>query len=111
MISEHGELASALAEAASAAGTRVPAAAADPLEMIAAERLGRASGVEFDRTYLQQQVGAHLDTVLAYTAEAHDGRLPALKQFASAMLPRLHDHLQIAIDDAAHARAIPVPGL
>lgn len=60
------------------------------------QRLQSASGAEFDRTYMQQQVQAHQKAVDMFTAYSQQGDNAEAKQWAAKTLPALQQHLQRA---------------
>jgi putative membrane protein len=59
-------------------------------------QLRNARGSDFDRIYLLQQVQAHTDAVNLFRNYAQSGDNAQLKQWASATLPALQQHLQMA---------------
>ena len=60
------------------------------------DALGQASGADFDRTYMTQQVAAHTQTLGVGQAYASGGDVPALKDFASTVAPIVQTHLDRA---------------
>jgi putative membrane protein len=63
-----------------------------------AKYLSQLHGAEFDRAYLQHMVKEHEEAVTRFTAEAKEGRHPALKSYAAKQLPILQAHLELARD-------------
>src|SRR4051812_33109737 len=53
-------------------------------------------GKEFDRTYDQIQLKAHQDAVVLFEAYSKNGDNPELKNWATATLPHLKEHLSMA---------------
>jgi putative membrane protein len=59
-------------------------------------RLRSASGASFDSLYAQQQLQAHQQAVMLFTAESQNGKDADLKRFATDTLPTLQQHLSMA---------------
>jgi putative membrane protein len=68
----------------------------DQLSMIG--RLNQLNGADFDREYLSQQQQAHQDTITKFQSEANSGNDRDLRDWASATLPTLRDHLRMIND-------------
>jgi putative membrane protein len=60
------------------------------------QQLQQASGAEFDRLYVRQQVMAHQQAVDMFRNYSQSGDTPQLKQWAAKTLPDLQQHLQMA---------------
>lgn len=60
------------------------------------EKLSKLSGAEFDREYIDMMVKDHQDAVDALKGKAEDAENPGVKQWASATLPRVQHHLELA---------------
>src|SRR5262245_45172074 len=60
------------------------------------QKLEKLSGAEFDREYTALMVKNHQANIPVFEREASRGSDPALKQFASSMLPTLKEHLELA---------------
>lgn len=60
------------------------------------QQLQQASGAEFDRLYVRQQVMAHQQAVDMFQNFSRSGDNPQLKQWAAKTLPDLQQHLQMA---------------
>jgi putative membrane protein len=60
------------------------------------QQLQQASGAEFDRLYVRQQVMAHQQAVDMFRNYAQSGDKPQLKQWAERTLPALQEHLRLA---------------
>lgn len=58
--------------------------------------LSQARGAQFDRLYGQYQVQSHRQAVAAYTAYVQTGTDPAMRNFATQVLPTLQEHLAMA---------------
>ncbi|MGH9583426.1 MAG: DUF4142 domain-containing protein [Bryobacteraceae bacterium] len=59
-------------------------------------KLSALSGQKFDKAFLKDQVKDHRKDVREFRNEAQGGSNPAVKQFASKVLPVLEEHLSIA---------------
>lgn len=62
------------------------------------DQLKSLSGAEFNKTYADDQISAHKDAVSLFERYAKGGDNAALKQWASATLPTLRRHLEMAQD-------------
>lgn len=60
------------------------------------ERMQKLSGAEFDRAYIRSEMGEHEKAMQLFEKQADAGQDPALKGFASDVLPALRDHLEMA---------------
>jgi putative membrane protein len=60
------------------------------------QQLQGASGAEFDRLYIRQQISAHQQAVDLFSNYSRSGDNPLLKQWAAKTLPDLQEHLQLA---------------
>lgn len=60
------------------------------------QQLQQASGAEFDRLYIRQQVMAHQQAVDLFRNYSQSGDNAQLKQWAAQTLPALEQHLQMA---------------
>jgi len=58
-------------------------------------QLDRANGADFDRLYLSQQTSAHQDTIAKFESAAANAKDKDVRDFASATLPTLRDHLNM----------------
>jgi len=84
------ELKSVLGENASALPTSL-----DRKHARMIDQLQRASGQQFDRLFIQQQLQAHREAISLFRNYARRGDNPELKQFAQETLPTLEHHLQM----------------
>jgi putative membrane protein len=60
------------------------------------DALTAKSGADFDTTYVAEQQAAHQQTLDALRAYAASGDVPALKTFASGLVPTVAAHLNMA---------------
>ena len=95
MIKAHTESTAKLKTAAGAAQI-VPAARLDPMQQQALDALGAKSGAAFDTAYAAAQVEGHQKTLDALKAYAPGGDVPALKAFATELVPIVTGHLNMA---------------
>lgn len=58
------------------------------------DHLSKLSGAEFDRAYSRDLVKDHRLDIAMFRHESNYGKDPAIKQFASQMLPTLESHLR-----------------
>jgi putative membrane protein len=96
MVRDHTKALDALKQAAAKENLRVPAIVnAKHREL--RERLSGLSGAEFAKEYMNAMVEAHQATVNKLEDIADDGP-PALKEFASTILPTVRQHLERATE-------------
>jgi len=62
------------------------------------DKLGKLSGSEFDRLYMEGQVKDHEDAVALFEKQAKNGENTELKKWAEKTLPTLREHLKMAKD-------------
>jgi putative membrane protein len=62
----------------------------------AADRLMKLKGAAFDRAYMQEMVTDHQKVVGKFRDQSRSAQDPAVKQFATTMLPTLERHLEMA---------------
>jgi putative membrane protein len=92
MVTDHTKANKDLAAAAQKAGITPPTALL-PKHQQTADRLGKQSGAEFDKAYMETMVEDHMETVGLFMKEAESGQAPELKQLAKQSLPVLEEHL------------------
>jgi len=61
-----------------------------------AEKLSALSGAAFDREYSSGMVKDHQKAIQLFERESREGQDPDLKAFATKVLPKLREHLQMA---------------
>lgn len=97
MIDDHTKAAQDLNSAvASARDPDVPApdTQLDRKHQNLLDKLNQASGSDFDKQYVKDQVKAHHEAVSLFREYANHGDNPSLKNFASQTLPTLESHQQ-----------------
>jgi putative membrane protein len=68
-------------------------------------QLDRATGADFDRQYLSQQVTAHQDAISIFESASVNANDRDIRDFASATLPTLRDHLNMV---QSHQRTLGI---
>lgn len=96
MVTHHTQTSQQLMAAAQAAGMSPPAPMQIPLVQRMLSELQGASGTNFDRVYLAQQVPAHEMALALHSNYAQRGDTPALQTTARAAVPIVQQHLQEA---------------
>jgi putative membrane protein len=95
MIQHHSQTTQQLTTAATASGTP-PSPQLMPMQVEMMDRLQGASGANFDRLYMGQQVQAHEMALALHSNYASNGDTPALRAVASAATPIIRQHLDRA---------------
>jgi putative membrane protein len=93
IVSDHEKAGNDLKTAVGAEASGLPAAL-DSKHTQLLDQLKKASGQQFDRLYVQQQVQAHKEAVALFRDEAK--KTNELQQFAQTTLPALENHLKMA---------------
>lgn len=97
MIKGHTDSTAKLKAAAAAASPSiVPDATLTPEQLQTLEALKGKEGAAFDTAYAEAQINAHEMTLNALRAYAADGDVPSLKAFATAMVPIVTAHVNMA---------------
>jgi len=97
MIHDHTASTAKLKALIASAGLNVtPPAEMDERRKGMINNLTAASDADFDKLYLEQQVGAHEEAVTLFKGYADHGDNAALKDFAVAVLPTIEAHLAMA---------------
>ena len=60
------------------------------------DKLAKLDGAEFDKAFLKEQLKNRQAAVRDFNSEAQSGTDPAIRTFASNMLPTLQQHVQVA---------------
>ncbi|HEY0375779.1 MAG TPA: DUF4142 domain-containing protein [Pyrinomonadaceae bacterium] len=95
MVDDHSKANDQLKEWAATAGVTLPTAL-DAKHRAMVAKMSGLSGAAFDRAYAQAMVKDHIKDVQLFQREAGRGMDSGLKGFASATLPTLQEHLQMA---------------
>lgn len=97
MIKDHTESTTKLKAAIAKANPPLTLPPTLPTDMQAkVADLNKASGADFDKTYISQQVDAHTATLGVMQGYATGGDTPALKDFAAATSKVVQSHLDMA---------------
>jgi len=95
MIDDHTKANTELLALADKARLR-PAPAMDAAHERMATSLGKLSGGDFDREYMDGQVKDHEEAVALFEKESKEGKNEDLKGWAGKTLPHLREHLKMA---------------
>jgi putative membrane protein len=95
MVDDHSKASDQLMSLAAESSINLPTdlSAKDKAEI---ERLRGLSGSDFDKAYMNLTIKDHQADLAAFEKEAGSGQNPELKNFASATLPMLKEHLGMA---------------
>lgn len=96
MITDHTKTTNQLKTILASKSGMKPPASMDAKHKALIAKLKAASGANFDSLYAQQQVQAHQEAVMLFTAESQNGKDADLKSFATQTLPTLQQHLSMA---------------
>jgi putative membrane protein len=96
LVTHHTQTTQQLTTAAQAAGMSPPPPMLMPMQQRMMEELQQASGANFDRVYMRQQVPAHEMAVALHSNYAARGDAPALRTVAGAAVPIVQQHLDRA---------------
>lgn len=95
MAEDHGKANDQLKTVASAKGVTLPTEPDNQHKRLA-DRLGKMSGAEFDRTYMKEMVDDHEKDVREFRNMAKSAKDAEVRAFAAAQLPTLEEHLKMA---------------
>jgi putative membrane protein len=97
MAEEHATSRALLNEAARTSGQAVPVPT-EPTERQQSmlHLLARGEQGDFDRTYMEQQVQTHEETLVLVNAYAQSGAVPSIRQAAAGLAPDLQQDLKKA---------------
>jgi len=95
MVEDHTKASDQLKQIADGKKTEVPAEP-DAMHKKALASLDAKSGPAFDKAFKAQMVKDHKDTIALFTQESKSGKDADLKAFATATLPDLKHHLEMA---------------
>lgn len=95
MVADHTQATSQLAPIASQKGVTLPTDVS-AMHKHAANQLSKLSGAEFDRAFMDQMVMDHQKVVAEFQRVSKGAKDSDVKSFASANLPTMQDHLQMA---------------
>ena len=95
MVTDHSAANEKLKDIASQQNLQLPTALSKHDERVY-DKLSKLSGAAFDRAYAKDMVDDHEQDISDFKTEANGGQNAAVKNFASATLPTLEDHLKMA---------------
>ena len=104
MVDDHSKANDELTNLASSKGIQAPTNP-DPKEQALMDRLGKLSGAEFDKAYMQAMVSDHNHDVSEFQKYSRSGSDPEVKAWAAKTLPTLEEHQQLAKQTAAKVGA------
>lgn len=93
MVKDHTASSTEMKPLATAAG-QTPPAEMDERRKGLVDNLRAASGADFDRTYISQQIAAHEEALNLLNGFAQDGGDAGLKAFAAKAAPVVQKHLE-----------------
>jgi putative membrane protein len=96
LVGDHTTTTQQLMVAARSAGLNPPPPMLLPMQRDMMARLRAASGADFDRVYLDQQVQAHQTALSLHQNYAQNGDVPALRTVAGTAVPIIQGHLDRA---------------
>jgi putative membrane protein len=108
MVDDHGKSNAQLAELAKQAGLLLPTEPA-PDQVEVQQRLSTLNGMAFDAEYMRAQVTDHQKTMQLLLWVIASGENADLQRFASATLPAVVHHLQLAQSLVSQLTGAAVP--
>jgi len=100
MVDDHSKANDELTNIASSKGIQ-PSTNPDAKQQALMDRLGKLSGPEFDKAYMQAMVTDHDHDVSEFQRYSRSGSDPEVKAWAAKTLPTLQEHQQLAKQTAA----------
>ena len=104
MVDDHTKANDQLKQVATSKGVNLPTEL-DRSTQREMDKLSKLSGAEFDREYMKHMVSDHKKDVSEFKTESTRAKDPDVKQFASATLPTLQQHLELAQSTERTARS------
>ncbi|MCC2641763.1 MAG: putative outer membrane protein-like protein [Nitrospira sp.] len=95
MIEDHTKASQEVSQLALTTGITLPEELSAKQQK-AAGNFSQLSGAEFDRAYIKHEMSDHKKNVAEFSAQAKTLKDPQIRQWASATLPVLKEHLMIA---------------
>ena len=95
MVDDHIKAGDNLKAAATKSNIDLPAGLS-PKDQATYDRLSKLNGSAFDQAYARSMVRDHVQDIAAFRQESASGTDPNIKQFATATLPTLQEHLRDA---------------
>jgi putative membrane protein len=94
MVSDHGKANDELKALAKKKGIILPTECTKCQQKMA--DLGKLSGKDFDKKYVEAMIAGHKEVIAKFTTEASQGKDSDLKKWASDKLPTIKHHLTVA---------------
>jgi len=95
MMTDHSAAQQKLEAAAAQDNIKLPTAP-NAQQQATYDQLSQLHGVKFDQAYAKDMVQDHTKDISTFKHEANDGHNTTIKNFASATLPTLQEHLRLA---------------
>ena len=95
MIQEHTESTRKLTQIAYQKGVSLPNSPS-PFQQAVIDRVTPLTGTQFDRAYIAAQTNGHMMAVAVFQTQAEQGKDREVQSFASALLPKIVGHYQMA---------------
>jgi len=95
MVKDHSAANEKLQSLAASKSISLPTSASVG-DMATKAKLELLTGDTFDKSYIKSQIKAHHEAIALFKKESTSGQDPEAKSFASATLPKLHEHLHMA---------------
>ncbi|HET7131160.1 MAG TPA: DUF4142 domain-containing protein [Gammaproteobacteria bacterium] len=96
LSSDHGHAMDATASLAQALNLAVPVESAAPADQ-QYQSLAQLSGSAFDEAFIDAMIASHREAIAKFKKEAEDGDDLDVMGFARTTLPKLEDHLAMAV--------------
>lgn len=93
LVTDHQRTTQQVLAAARESGMRPGRVMLTPAQRQMIRQLERAGPMQFDRTYLAQQIPAHQQALMLHQTYARTGRSPALRRVAMGAVPVVQMHL------------------
>jgi putative membrane protein len=94
MVDDHTKIGQDMKKVLQQANLQAPSPTLDQEHQQKIDKLQNASGAEFNKLYKQMQTQGHQQAVQLFTSYSQNGDNAQLREFASATLPMLKQHLQ-----------------
>jgi putative membrane protein len=104
MAKDHASANDKLTQIASQKGV-TPASDMDSSSKREYDKLQKLSGAQFDQEYMKTMVSDHEKDVKEFQSEAKSAKDPQVKNFAQSTLPTIEEHLKLAKQAEAAAKA------
>ena len=96
-IDHHSQINNELMELAKAKGVKLPKKIYKK-QRETLDKLGKLSGPDFDKAYLEMEIKDHSRDLSMYQKEGKEGKDPDVKAWAAKTVPTIEEHLKMARD-------------